>query len=133
MWKTKDIMKSPSFHGVMTGREAELTLEKHGSNKCYLTRYDETRKLCILTVKMRGEKRFIHFMINIIGDETNTHYELMGTSKMFDTISGLIHFYENNPVNFEVNSIGDAVLTVPHVDNEPDVSHNSIANDTIHH
>ena len=109
LWKIGDITKTPSFHGVMTGREAELTLEKHGSDKCYLTRYDKKRNLCFLTVKRKGEKRFIHFMIDITGDRNKTQCVLKGTNKTFDRISDFLHFYENNPVNFEVNGIGDAV------------------------
>ena len=96
LWKTKDIMKSPSFHGVMTGKEAEITLQKHDSNKCYLTRYDETKNSCFLTVKTG--KGYIHFMIDITRDKNNTQYELKGTSEMFKKISDLLHFYENNPV-----------------------------------
>lgn len=102
-------MKSLSFHGAMTRTEAELTLEKNGSNDCYLTRYDDTIKSCFLTVKTKGNG-YKHFAIDISKKQSSIQYELIGTSKVYATISDLLNFYEKNPINFQVFSIGEAVL-----------------------
>lgn len=41
--------KDPSYHGAITGEEAERKLREHGGN-CYLTRYSESREVYVLSV-----------------------------------------------------------------------------------
>ena len=104
IWQCELFMKSSSFHGAMTKKEAELTLENHGSNRCYLTRYCTTKKLYLLSTMTKQEEgyRHDHFIINI--DEEILALE--GTEKKFNEIIELLHFYERNPVNFEISNIG---------------------------
>ncbi len=127
-------MKSPSFHGIMTGREAELILEKHGSEKCYLTHYDATSKVYFLSVKTKTDV-YMHFVIDITRHQNETQHELRGSDKEFDSISELLNFYENKPVNLEVDCIGDAVQSESYKQKndhiEPPVSsNNTISNVT---
>lgn len=127
-WRIQQIMLSPSFHRVMTKEEAELVLQEHASNTCYLTRYDASTKTFYLSVKAIVEDgtpaKFHHFILTIaeidpiyvnpIGmDSTPPEigYELNGTQKKFKRISELLAFYETIPVNFEVVCIGEQVCS----------------------
>ena len=93
----------------MTKREAEQKILEHESKTCYLTRYDEAKNCCFLTVKIK-ENEYEHFAINVTRDQAKSvQYELEGTSKVFDKISDLLHFYENNQVNFK-DCIGNPVV-----------------------
>ncbi len=92
----------------MTKREAELTLENHGSNKCYLTRYCTTQKVYLLSVMTKLEEgyKYDHFIIKIEKNYLGITTELEGVEKEFNMVTELLNFYESNPVNFEISDIG---------------------------
>ena len=107
VWQREIFMNSPSFHGAMTKKEAELTLENHGGNRCYLTRYCTIKKSYYLSVMTKQEEQYKHDHFVLKVEHYSPHnINIEGTEKQFNKISDLLEFYESNPVNFEVSNIG---------------------------
>lgn len=101
----------PSFHGTMSGYEAEARLREQESNCCYLTRYSESREELTLSVMRRKDDDYIFQNFDIVGEpeESPTSYEIFGTDEKFDSIVNLLDFYKENPLNHNIDSIGDAI------------------------
>lgn len=55
-----------------------------------------------------------NFQINIYKDEwdESTAYEIKGTQKSFSSIFELLKFYQDKPVDHEINDIGDCCESV---------------------
>lgn len=98
------MVRCPTFHGILSTIEAELKLKADFSDKCYLVRYDTELDEYFLSVKIKKDGCCLHFVIEIMRNEESTQYEFKGTTKKFDTISHLLRFYEENPVNLKVYS-----------------------------
>lgn len=124
----------PSFHGNMNDKAAENKLRKHGES-CYLTRYSRSRKKLRLSVlrkkrdKLIIEHNIISFVIRV---EKDAHtYEIEGTENKFDDISYFLSFYQNQPINTNIDGIGqyiqatestdshDTIVRAPHLNTRP--------------
>ena len=104
-----NIRNHPSFTGPMNGKQAEHKLKQRGGN-CYLLRHSEAHKRFKISVlSTEGiDTLFQHFKIRITTNEDQREYEIEGTTKKFDDISELLVYYEKNPVNSKISSIGTA-------------------------
>ena len=93
--------------------EAETKLRRAGKDCCYLTRYSESIDEYILSVLRRKNDDdivFQHFRITIWHDEKPAvSYEILGSTKKFESIDKLLKFYKTNPLNHYINNIGDEV------------------------
>ena len=110
-WKLKDIKNQPSYHGAMTEKVAEFILKQQTGESCYLMRYSEQRKVFVISVLTRnraekGSDFHASFTLNITKGEDGNIYEIEGTEETFGNISKLLAFYENNPLDAKVKSIG---------------------------
>lgn len=107
-----------SYHGAIKGVEAERTLKEQGGN-CYLTRYSEARSVYVLSVFRGGDKRqqFAHFDILLHFNDEHHHsekmYEIVGTEKRFGSVSDMLNFYGDTPINHQIRGIGVCVLSRP--------------------
>lgn len=100
-------VKSSSFHGAMTKKEAELILEQNGNNRCYLVRYCPTEQAHFLSVmtKFKEGQKHHHFELEV----TSSYHEklkIKGMKIKFKNISQLLEHYKKNPVDYEVSNIG---------------------------
>lgn len=107
------IENHPSYHGVMTGTEAELRLEQHGRN-AYLTRYTKLKKLHKLSVVRRtAEDDLIiqHFTLCALRDVENGTcvYKIDGSERYFSDIDELLSFYKDHRLTPEVDGIGECL------------------------
>ncbi len=105
---TKEIMNNNcSYHGKMTGAAAVQVLKGMNEVPCYLTRFSVNNNkfvLSVLTEDMEGELETQDFKLSINNDINR--YELLGTEKSFNNIDDLLSFYECNPLNETIQSIG---------------------------
>lgn len=113
MWEVQEMRQHPSYHGNMTGTEAELRLEQHSRNG-YLTRYSKYKKLFKLSVirKVKEDDFIItHFTLIITrkGSSLVCSYKLEGTRKTFTNVSELLEYYKNTPLTHEIDGIGDCI------------------------
>lgn len=98
--------RDPSYHGAMTGRDAERKLMELGGDH-YLTRYSEKRKEYVLTVLRKGNLVNFDFGINTYQDNIYVQYEIIGSEIKFGDLRKLLNFYRKNPVSHEIDGIGD--------------------------
>ena len=115
MWKVKDIKDHPSYHGAMTGNQAELKLRKYGGN-CYLLRYSEKHKAFVLSVLARNDDEdeeeldeafHANFTLKITKkDDGEKIYEIEGSEAHFESIYELLECYSTTPLSPTVTSIG---------------------------
>ena len=111
-WKLKDITYHPSYHGAMTGRQADYVLRKCGGN-CYLLRYSERKNAFVLSVLTKNDDEdsdeafYANFTLKITkgNDDTNI-YEIDGTEERFESIYELLECYSIIPLSPTVTSIG---------------------------
>lgn len=111
----KEISYHPSYHGALSGTEAERKLILDTADNSYLTRYSEARKMYILSVlntnSGNDEVNLEHFNLSIKKEDDHDVYEVIGTEKKFGDITTLLDFYKSNPLSFHIDSIGEEVLT----------------------
>ena len=96
----------PSYHGKISGKEAEQRLTEHSEGNCYLTRFSENKKSYAVSAKIshNGMVQPVHLVLEI--DSEDSSYSLEGSRKPFQTINKLLKYYEQNPFNEEIRSIG---------------------------
>lgn len=85
-WVLRGMKKHPSFHGSMTRTEAAKELIEF-ERSCYLTRYSEYNKSCVisvLTVTSNGDL-LQHLKLDIPRDHNQTTYRVAGTEIVFPT------------------------------------------------
>ncbi len=102
-----------SYHGRMTGAAAERVLQDM-NEPSYLTRFSANHNkhvLSVLTEDMERELETQH--LELAFDNDINRYEIVGAKKKFKNIDDLLSFYECNPLNEAIQSIG-----VPCVANE---------------
>ena len=102
--------KHPSFHGSITRVDATTLLLQKGK-KCYLTRYSDYHKTCVISVLRTTEDGELlqHFKLDIIAQEETTTYEISSTTKRFNSISTLLDYYQKHPINRNIDSFGECV------------------------
>lgn len=110
----------PSFHGSMRDSDAESKLKRHERN-CYLTRYSRFRSKLRISVQRKKGSKFIieHFnlSIKVINDESRYEFEIEGTQKkIFDDINYLLIYYQNQPINNNVDGIGQCLEATENID-----------------
>ena len=102
------ITEHPSYRGPISGETAQQKLKEAGKD-CYLIRYSAARDKYILTVARKGgdsETLFQHFAIQVTAKFHQNEYEVEGAEKKFDDMVELLEFYQNNPLNHDIDSIG---------------------------
>ena len=103
----RNLMKShKSYHGKITGTEAELLLKRNGGN-CYLTRFSENHERYILSVMIMGN--LMHYEIHI--DNIEKKYGIDETDNEFNTVNEMLTFYESNPLSPGIENIGRCCLS----------------------
>ena len=100
----------PSFHGSITRVDATTLLLQKGK-KCYLTRYSDYHKTCVVSVLRTTQdgESLQHFKLDITTHEEMTAYEISSTGKTFDSISTLLEYYQKTPINNNIDSFGECV------------------------
>ena len=112
----KDIQYNPSYHGALTGRQANYVLRKCGGT-CYLLRYSENKKAFVLSVLIRNDNdsddseafhtNFANFKLKITkGDDDQNIYEIDGSEERFQNINELLKCYSTTPLSPAVTNIG---------------------------
>ena len=96
----------PSYHEIISGKEAERRLTENSEGNCYLTRYSESEEKYVVSaiVSHRGMREPVHFVLEI--DSEAPSYSFKGSEKIFRTIDELLTYYEQYPLNEEIRSIG---------------------------
>jgi len=105
------LLNHPSYHGNITGTEAELKLEENDSNS-YITRYSKFKKLFKLTVmkKYGGKNIIIHFTLDVRLDRQGNYvYQIEGTDQVFTDPFKMLKHYQIHPINSIVDSIGECL------------------------
>ena len=121
--KNMEAMKShPSFHGTLARDDvAKLLYTKKGS--CYLTRYSEHHKTCVVSTKtvLDDGDLLQHFKLGITVSSENGGflYEVEGTNNRFDDIAKLLDHYQSNPVAPQITSFGECVELKWHLEKLP--------------
>lgn len=129
-WVSSAMNRHPSFHGRITRVDAtKLLFEK--SKDCYLTRYSDYHKTCVISVLKTSEDGELlqHFKLNITIHNGEHKYEVTGTQKKFGSIFTLLEFYQQYPVNHKIRNIGECLKCVhilPHR-RDFDQRHSSLA------
>ena len=108
----KAMNSHPSFHGTRTREDVtKLLYSKKGS--CYLTRYSEHHKTCVVSTKtvLDDGDLLQHFKLNITISSENGGflYEVEGTHNRFDDIKKLLDHYQSNPVAPHITSFGECI------------------------
>lgn len=110
-WEIVEISKDPSYHGALTGKEAEARLERADGDS-YLIRYSKRRDTCVISLSKQkdGYKKFMHFDLKVTKIKRKllpgsvVKFEINKTEQRFDSIRKLLKFYEKNAVSYEVIS-----------------------------
>lgn len=110
----------PSFHGSLRRIEATKKLFARGGT-CYLTRYSNFHKTCIISVlsTLTDGELLQHFKLNITdGTKGSFKYEVDETHKSFNDIKKLLEYYQNNPIVPQIHGFGECLKlkTGPHHD-----------------
>ena len=110
----------PSYHGKISGKEAEQRLSENSEGNCYLTRYSENNKSYAVAAKIsqNGMVQPVHLVLEI--DSEDSSYSLEGSGKPFRTINELLKYYEQNPFNEEIRSIGSICCPPESPDQPPE-------------
>ena len=103
---SRELKNHPSFFGEMSRVDAEMALNKQSSGSCYLTRCSPSSKHFRLSVRIDDDGNMRHFTIRDTGKGGNCQYEITGTENIFQDPSKMLAFYEEQPVNHEISSIG---------------------------
>lgn len=101
----------PNFYGILDIAEAEQLLREQNRECCHLIRYSIAREENVLSVCMRkrGDVKFHHFYILTKGKDADIIYEILGSGRKFPTVDELLKFYKENPLNHNVDTIGDEI------------------------
>ena len=108
----KGVSGHPSYHGVMTGEEAQQSLYENGSS-CFLTRFSEDKSCYRLSVLKKGRNNeiiFQHFNIIVKTDMPTVLYEIEGAEEEFDDIFKLLSYYQSHPLNHQIDQIGNCLM-----------------------
>ena len=115
-WQIREIAQEVSYWGLMTGKQAELRLRQKGGN-CYLIRHSEAKQHFVISVMGRtlqqgkqGRLAPYHFKLNITKENKQNTFEIEHTENKFNSMSTLLEFYQQNPVNLYVCSIGEPCI-----------------------
>ena len=119
-WEIKEISRDPSFHGPLSGVEAEERLARAGVD-CFLTRYSKTRSkeegksVYVISVMrdIHGERKFGHFDLSIEKNPTTKYanFEIVGSENKMSHIRTLLKFYKNTAVDHYFSGIGECLQT----------------------
>ena len=118
-WKLKDIKDIPSYHGALTGNQAESRLKECGGN-CYLLRYSVKQKAFVLSVLTRNNDEkvsdntfHVNFTLKIMkGNDNKNTYEIDGSEERFENINELLKCYSMSPLDATVTSIGKPCIKI---------------------
>ena len=108
-WALDALQAHPSFHGSISKMEAVTKLIESGQN-CYLTRYSEFHKACIISVfqiSSNGEEMLHHIQLEIPRDSSK-RYKIAGTAEEFDNISMLLETYKDRRIQ-NINGLGECL------------------------
>ena len=96
----------PSYHGKISGKEAERRLTEHSEGNCYLTRFSEHNESYAVSaiISHYGTRELVHLVLDIDSEASSYSFERSG--KVFRTIEELLSYYQHNPLNEEIRSIG---------------------------
>lgn len=99
----------PSYHHATNGQEAERRLRKSGDH-CYLIRFSERCHCYVLTVyKKKPHDILKHFQIYFSHSMSKSSYKLLGKTRDFGDLASMLHYYENNRIDFALENIGRPV------------------------
>lgn len=106
--RCREIDEHSSYRGnlSMTEAHAIIKLRFDKNNNCYLIRYD---KMYWLSVKNKpgNRSKYTHSTLTIIGKGNESKkYAVGGREELFDNISALLKYYQENPISDKINSIG---------------------------
>jgi hypothetical protein len=97
--------KHPAFHHNLTGDEAERRL-KVCDGHCYLIRFSKAQDCYMLSVYRKERSMPLvkeHYGINITD---NDKIMIEGNEKEFDSLEALLCYYQDNPIDTALSSIG---------------------------
>ena len=98
--------KHPSFHGELTGEEANERLNSKGIH-CYLVRYSKTWKCYVLCVRYtKGTRAFFSHITMVVRDK-KLWLDPEGEKKEFKSLDDLLSHYKKNSLNEELSNIGE--------------------------
>lgn len=108
----KEKFSTSSFHGALNAEEAKIRLVNQDNHCSYLTRYSESMEKHVLSVLIQKEDKdedvFQNFHIKVehnqVGDTT---FEIDGTGKKHDSIEELLQYYQDHPLNYTIEKIGE--------------------------
>ena len=112
-WVSIAMNRHPSFHGRITRVDATKLLFEKGKD-CYLTRYSDYHKTCVISVLKTSEDGELlqHFKLHITVHNGEHKYEVKGSQKQFGSIFALLEFYQQHPVNYKIYNIGECLKCV---------------------
>ena len=104
-----------SYHGDISGPEAERILKESPKRNCYLTRYSRNSSTYTLSVVYiyNNQDKVLHLKLSI--DNERLQHSLEGTEKIFTTLNELLQYYENNPLSPEIRNLGSPCLPSSHL------------------
>ena len=104
-----------SYHGDISGPEAERILKESPKRNCYLTRYSRNSSTYTLSVVYiyNNQDKVLHLKLSI--DNELLQHSLEGTLKIFATLNELLQYYENNPLSPEIRNLGSPCLPSSHL------------------
>lgn len=98
-----------SFHGEITGKEAEFRLKK-SQKKSYLTRYSEQNELYVLSVcypylsEGRMKFKIKHFEIKFRHEDSGNTYQI--ADEKFNSLAEMLQEYEQKMIDHAQQNIG---------------------------
>ncbi len=97
-----------SYHGNLTGRDAEQLLKLEASHHCYLIRYSKKRKCYVLSVKYMkiSEIDVAHFRIQLANRKMWLDAE-GNEAVQFDSLEDMLLHYRDHPLNYGILGIGE--------------------------
>ena len=99
-WKFSGIAEHPSYHGIITGMEAEMKLQFFVNR--YLLRYSKAKKSFTLSA-IKHNRKVTHLPILVTNEDEIIKYELEGTEMKFDNITDLLTYYKKRPIFHKLN------------------------------
>ena len=91
-----------SYHGEITGAEAEERLKENGGI-CFLTRYSTRQGKYVFSV-IDSSANVHHIEITI--DQDAPLFSLKNTEKQFKSMENLFRYYRSNPLTSSIRSSG---------------------------
>ena len=111
--KRYTITELSCYHGAMRSVEAEKKLKQQPGDS-HLIRYSDSKGEYILSVLKRGANGPIcqHFVIKTKLHEINL-YSVEGSDMTFHDVSEMLKYFRKNPINYEINGIGEPCHATP--------------------